>query len=84
MPHTYPGSCHCGQVAFEVDAAIEVAFACNCSICRRVGTIWIGAPDAAQRFVRGEVELSTCRFGTMTAPHRFCPHCGVPAAAARG
>ena len=36
---TYQGSCHCGQTRFEVDGEITGAMACNCSMCRRKGTL---------------------------------------------
>ncbi len=29
----YRGSCHCGNVAFEVEGELSGAMACNCSIC---------------------------------------------------
>ena len=33
-------SCHCGAVRFEIaDAPAEVTD-CNCSVCRRYGTLW--------------------------------------------
>jgi len=35
---THGGGCHCGAVAFEVDAPAKiVASDCNCSICRMSG-----------------------------------------------
>ena len=33
-------SCHCGAVRFAVETAPEQVNACNCSICRRYGTLW--------------------------------------------
>lgn len=33
-------TCHCGAVRFEIDAAPETVTDCNCSICRRRGTLW--------------------------------------------
>jgi hypothetical protein len=33
-------SCHCGGVRFAVETAPEDVNACNCSICRRYGTLW--------------------------------------------
>lgn len=32
---TSKGSCHCGNVAFEVDGTPDKAMSCNCSICQR-------------------------------------------------
>jgi hypothetical protein len=31
----YQGSCHCGNVAFEVEGEIGGVISCNGSICRR-------------------------------------------------
>lgn len=33
-------SCHCGAVRFSVDSAPKDVNSCNCSICRRYGTLW--------------------------------------------
>ena len=34
------GACHCGAVRFTIPAAPESVTDCNCSICRRLGTLW--------------------------------------------
>lgn len=34
------GSCHCGNVTFELAKAPEKLVDCNCSICRRIGALW--------------------------------------------
>ena len=74
---TYLGSCHCGRVRFELQADIASAMECNCSLCRRKGALWHGASDTALRIVAGEAELTLYQFGTMTAKHYSCRHCGV-------
>jgi len=33
------GSCHCGAVRYEVEAAPETLASCACSICRRTGAL---------------------------------------------
>ncbi len=33
----YEGSCHCGNIAFEVDGEFKQGVDCNCSLCRRRG-----------------------------------------------
>lgn len=33
-------SCHCGAIRFSVEAPPEDVNSCNCSICRRYGTLW--------------------------------------------
>ena len=33
-------SCHCDAIRFSVETAPEEVNDCNCSICRRYGTLW--------------------------------------------
>lgn len=37
------GTCHCGAVSYTYDKVPQRATACNCSICRRLGALWIYA-----------------------------------------
>lgn len=74
---TYRGSCHCGRVVFELDAKLDHVVMCSCSLCRRVGALWHGAPDSGLRITAGESELTLYQFKTMTAKHYFCRHCGI-------
>jgi len=74
---TYQGSCHCGRVAFELDAKLDYVMECTCSLCRRVGALWHGTSDANLRISAGESELVLYQFNTMTAKHYSCRHCGV-------
>ena len=39
------GSCHCGRVTIAVPAAPEWVARCNCSICRRLGSLVAYYPD---------------------------------------
>jgi hypothetical protein len=34
------GSCHCGAIRLQLDAAPETVTDCDCSICRRYGVLW--------------------------------------------
>lgn len=70
------GACHCGRIAFAFETEIDVAISCNCSICRQVGALWHGVPADRFRVLRGVDEANIYRFGTMTASHYFCTHCG--------
>ena len=75
---THRGGCHCGRVAFEVDAPARIeALECNCSICRMTGLLHLIVPATHFRLLRGEHDLVDYRFGTGTARHRFCRVCGV-------
>ncbi len=76
MP-THRGSCHCGQVQFEVDGELKEVVECNCSICTKKGYLhWI-VPPGAFRLVRGQDMLATYTFNTGVARHHFCRVCGV-------
>jgi hypothetical protein len=75
---THRGGCHCGTVAFEVDAPARLTVSeCNCSICRMSGYLHLIVPRARFRLLRGAASLSTYTFNTGVAQHLFCRHCGV-------
>lgn len=75
MP-TYTGSCHCGNIAFDVTGEIDSALSCNCSICSRKGSLLWFVP-------RQSLSLKTADAGTAytfnkhVIKHRFCPICGI-------
>jgi hypothetical protein len=75
---THRGGCHCGAVAFEVEAPPRLTVSrCNCSICRMSGYLHLIVPRAHFRLVRGAEALTEYRFNTGTAQHLFCSRCGV-------
>ena len=72
------GGCHCGAVAFEVEAPPRlVASDCNCSICRMSGYLHLIVPRSRFRLLQGADELTEYKFNTGTARHLFCRRCGV-------
>ena len=74
---TYAGGCHCGAVRFEVDAAVERAVSCNCSICHKRGLLLAFADADAFRLQQGEDALASYRFNTGRIDHLHCRTCGV-------
>ena len=75
---THRGGCHCGAIAFEVEAPARVTVSeCNCSICRMSGYLHLIVPRAHFRLLRGAEVLSEYRFNTGSARHLFCSRCGV-------
>ena len=75
---THRGACHCGVVAFEVDAPARLTVSdCNCSICRMSGYQHLVVPRSRFRLLKGAESLTEYRFNTGTARHLFCRHCGV-------
>jgi len=73
------GSCHCGNVEFEVDLpnGFEELSRCNCSICARRGAVVTAVALSAFRISRGANKLSLYQFNTETAEHYFCSTCGI-------
>jgi len=77
MMRSYKGSCHCGAVQFEIDSELTSARECNCSICSKKGSLHHRVPAQRFRLLAGEEALSLYQFGTRTAKHWFCRHCGI-------
>jgi hypothetical protein len=73
----YQGSCHCGAVHFEVEAEIDHVRECDCSICRRRGSLNFRVSREALRVLTGTDELSIYRWGSMTGEDYFCRTCGI-------
>ncbi|HVL76781.1 MAG TPA: GFA family protein [Noviherbaspirillum sp.] len=73
----YNGSCHCGHVAFEVEGEIESAMSCNCSICRRKGSLLWFVPRDALQLTTPDANARTYMFNQHVIRHRFCPVCGI-------
>ncbi|RAI04247.1 aldehyde-activating protein [Acuticoccus sediminis] len=73
----HEGSCHCGRIAFEVEADFQDAITCNCSMCRRAGTILAFVPRAAMTLKTPADDVAVYRFGSRTIAHVFCPTCGI-------
>ncbi len=73
----YRGSCHCGHIAFEVEGDIDGALSCNCSICRRKGSLLWFVPRDRLQLLTPEDNASTYTFNKHVIKHRFCPTCGI-------
>lgn len=65
------GSCHCGAVTIELPFEPETAISCNCSICRRLGAVWVyyefgtvkvsGHPEHTEEYIQGDKTLRIIR-----------------------
>lgn len=70
------GSCHCGKVAYRLDAEPAEAMECNCSICRRKGyLLTFAAPDRFTLETPRDA-LTVYTFGAHNIRHQFCKTCG--------
>jgi len=78
MTKTYTGSCHCGDVRFEVDLDLSRGtYRCNCSFCSKLRT-WIAMLEPGSlRVLSGEEKLSDYQFGRRQIHHTFCSRCGI-------
>ncbi|WP_427913491.1 GFA family protein [Ramlibacter sp. MMS24-I3-19] len=74
---TYRGSCHCGQVAFDVEGELTGAMACNCSICQRKGSLLWFVPSAQFTLTTPDADAGTYLFNKHLIRHRFCRTCGI-------
>ena len=78
IPVLYKGSCHCGQIAFEVEAPENLeADHCNCSICTKSGYLHLIVPRSKFKLLSGEQRLTSYAFNTGVAKHTFCKTCGI-------
>src|SRR5687768_11489188 len=77
MSQTYKGSCHCGNVRFEVTGDMSEVVSCNCSICSRMGWLLAFVPDSQFKLLSGEDSLKDYQFGKKHIHHKFCTNCGI-------
>ena len=77
MKTTYRGSCHCGKTQFEVDADLDHVRSCDCSLCRRRGTLLHRVEAADLRLLTPLEDLTLYQWHTKTAKDYFCPICGM-------
>ncbi|QNM94774.1 GFA family protein [Chitinimonas koreensis] len=76
------GSCHCGNISFELDWAPDPAEiparACSCDFCVKHGGVWTAHPSASLRVaIRDRARVSDYAFGSRTARFHICRECGV-------
>jgi len=73
----YEGGCHCGRVRFAVESEMKSATQCNCSVCTKKGGINHRVAPERLHLLRGDDALGLYQFGTHTAKHWHCKHCGI-------
>lgn len=72
----HKGSCHCGQISFEVKGDLEQVIECNCSHCSRKGYLLWFLPYSDINLLSSEASLATYTFNKHAIKHHFCPTCG--------
>ncbi|MEO3389277.1 GFA family protein [Mesorhizobium sp. CAU 1741] len=73
----HSGSCHCGEVRFQVEVDLANPITCNCSYCQRRGSILAFTPAQNFELEAGDGSLSEYRFNTNKIQHLFCSTCGM-------
>jgi hypothetical protein len=71
------GSCHCGTVRWTFEGTPEAATACNCTVCRRYGTLW--AYDYEGEHIRVSGPTRVYARGRQQLGFHFCADCGCVA-----
>jgi hypothetical protein len=67
------GTCHCGAVRYTVARAPETVMDCNCSTCRRRGTLWA---HYSPKDVQVSGPTSVYIWGDRMLEFHFCTVCG--------
>lgn len=57
MAQMIHGSCHCAAVKWQYEGDPGTATACNCTVCRRWGTLWIYGFEGAEVHVTGRTQI---------------------------
>lgn len=78
MPEEHhTGGCQCGAVRYAVDVDLSSPIACNCSRCRRLGSMLVFAPREKFTLLSGADNLTEYLFASRTIAHLFCKTCGI-------
>lgn len=73
----HTGSCHCGNVKFEVRIDASRGSRCNCSICTKTSQLGSVVKPAAFELQTPKAELSFYEWGTKMGRRYFCKTCGI-------
>ncbi len=70
------GNCHCNLVSWTFDGTPDSATACNCTLCRRYGTLWIYDYEGERITLSGPTSIYTRKGKADPALEiRFCATC---------
>ena len=69
-------TCHCGAVSIEIPRRPRSVTNCNCSICRRYGTLWAYYKASAVRVTTTAGETEAYAWGEKRLRFVRCTHCG--------
>ena len=69
-------TCHCGAVEIQVNLKKEIdkLMRCNCSMCKRKGTMVTIIDRKDLKIIKGEDKIKIYQFNTKVAKHHFFPN----------
>lgn len=70
------GTCHCGAIRLVLPRRPRRLTSCNCSICRRYGTLWAYYPAQTVRIEHERGAVAHYAWGERTLRFVRCAHCG--------
>ena len=72
-------TCHCGAVEIQVthNDNIDKLKRCNCSMCKRKGTMVATIEKKDLKVIKGENKIKVYQYHTKVAEHYFCSDCGI-------
>ena len=72
-------TCHCGEIEIQINLKKEIneLMRCNCSMCKRKGTMVSTINKKDLKVVKGQDKIKTYQFNTNVAKHYFCSECGT-------
>ena len=73
---TIKGSCHCGDVQFELTRKPAWLTSCNCSICSKLGAIWAHDETSTIKLKYDAPTTNTYIWGDKTLAFHTCKTCG--------
>jgi len=72
-------TCHCKEVQIELklNNGLEEIVRCNCSLCKKRGSIMAKIKLKNLKIIKGSDKLKLYKFGKNKAEHFFCSICGI-------
>ena len=70
------GSCHCGKIAYRADVEPTEAIECNCSICRKRGSVLAALAVEQFHLETPREDIAVHTFSKHVIRHSFCKTCG--------
>lgn len=73
----HKGSCHCGDVRFEITSDLAELTTCDCSLCVKKNALMVKVHEDAFRLLSEPSRVSEYCWNTHIARHYFCARCGI-------